>query len=388
MKLFKLIILTIIAVVLVGGVVVRADEAGQDYGYWCTQCGRQHGPGESCPYNSAPANPEPEQPYDWSQPVYAPATATTTTTLTRAEQVQQEALALNKEGDHFYSQGEYSKAVSKYRSANLACPDNLLYSYNFKMAVSAQARQESERADLEKRIQAAHKKLEKILIYDPSVVDLRDKKGPLVVDPNVVKGKAASKPRPQPVNQTSPASQKADEVVIALLFLTDVRPGGIFKLDVEMPWINPLREPERYKAWEEEEKVRLQTEINREKAQAVIQAMDKDKKLKSARDRIIREEGTTIAREQRIIFKATIKDYQALRAAANLRAQLNGEPLKDFDEINEKLGSDPNLKKKSEAIAADYWQRSDDSRANAGEQSLKKIDLEATKFYQRHPEFN
>jgi quinolinate synthase len=69
------------------------------------------------------------------------------------------------------------------------------------------------------------------------------------------------------------AEERADETIIALLFLTDIRSGergGLFKVNPELPFINPLREPERYKAWEEEERKRLQLENLKEKRKATI----------------------------------------------------------------------------------------------------------------------
>ena len=52
LKLFALVVLTIL---LLGGPALAYDGEGQDYGAWCSECGTTHGPGESCPRQSAPA---------------------------------------------------------------------------------------------------------------------------------------------------------------------------------------------------------------------------------------------------------------------------------------------------------------------------------------------
>ncbi len=41
---------------------VQADEEGVDYGYWCTECNVQHGPGETCPRSSGSYAPDYQMP--------------------------------------------------------------------------------------------------------------------------------------------------------------------------------------------------------------------------------------------------------------------------------------------------------------------------------------
>lgn len=380
----KLLFLLIMIVILFCCGAARADETGQDYGAWCPQCGVYHGPGESCPQTSAPSNTQPDEPFIFEERSSSPTPTTTTTTiptLTDAQKFEQIAVKYNQEGEELYKSGQYDEAEAKFWAAHYNDTSIPLYKENLEKARKALAEQKKERlAELSKRIEKSHKKLEKLLIYDPSVVDLRYKQGLPVGNPKT--GKAL----PQPIRLSSKASQQADEVIIALLFLIDTRPGGIFKLNPELPWINPLREPARYKAWEEADKKRIQAEINLNKAQAAIEAMNKDQKLSAARERIVKEEGRAIAKGERELFKETVKSYQTLRNEAKLNAPRDKEPLKDFVEFNEKIGSDPVLKQRSKTIAAYYWEISADSKASAGAQSLKKMEAEVVKFFQRHPE--
>ncbi|MDD5594174.1 MAG: hypothetical protein PHG97_05500, partial [Candidatus Margulisbacteria bacterium] len=255
LKFFLLIASTIL---LFSYIATQADE-GQDYGYWCNECGRQHGPGETCPKQSAPSYSTPDEPYDFkketvTQPQAAPQ-------QTDAEKCKQAAEGYNKEGEELYRNGEYDKAYMKFWTANFNDSSNPLYKENLEKAKSAQQRQKEE---LESKIAEAHRRLKGLVISDPSIVDARVRKGP-----------------PSPA-----VSKKADEAAVAMLFLVDTRPGGIFKQNPEFPWINPLREPERYKAWEAEEKKRLDAEI-----------------ATAARDRIIKEEANMISREQKAFFK-------------------------------------------------------------------------------------
>ena len=230
-----------------------------------------------------------------------------------------------------------------------------------KYALERQEKEDkAKQADFDKRMQAVHKRLKNIIIYDPFLVDLR------------------FNPPPKQAYRPTTPSQKADEVIIALLFLGKYRVGGIpFEQNPEFPWINPLREPERYQAWEKQERERIQAEINLNKAQAVIEVMAQDRRLTAARDQIVRDENRTNTREQQKLMKAVVQEFYQLRAQ---------ELAKSFAELNKKIAADPVLKQKTEAIANDYFKRSDDSRANAGEQSIKKIDEELTKFFKRHPE--
>jgi hypothetical protein len=172
----RLKILVLIAVLLLLGGLISpafADEEGQDYGYWCTTCGRQHGPGETCPAASAPA---PAEPYDWSQPGNAPA-ITTTTTKTFA----QSAREYNDEGEDFYRQGKYHEAWQKFFAAQFNDPDTPLYKENLDKVNNALKQEAEEKKqhqqELAKRMQNAphHQKLKNVQPLVP-VVELGDKK--------------------------------------------------------------------------------------------------------------------------------------------------------------------------------------------------------------------
>jgi uncharacterized protein YkwD len=371
----KILFLLVTALLLFNGSIALADEEGQDYGYWCTDCGRQHGPGESCPKSSSPSGgSSQDEPYDWSQPVYAPA-VTTTTVKTFA----QFALEYNAEGEDLYRRGEYQKAYMKFWTARFNDSSNPLFEENLNKAERARDQEDKEKADFYKRMQTVHKRLKSIIIYDPFLVDVRFKPAPKVsTTMPQPKPQTKAQPKPQPVYQPTTPSQKADEVIIALLFLVKYRVGSIpFEQNPEFPWINPLREPERYKAWEKQDRERIQAEINQQRAQAIINAMAKDRRLTAARDQIVKDENRTNTREQQKLMKAVVEEFYQLRA---------GQPVKSLEDLNKKMEADSALKQKSEAIAADYVKKSDDAKASAGEQSLKKMDEEVTKFFKRHPE--
>jgi hypothetical protein len=400
MKLLKILILTIITVALVGSVAVRADEEGQDYGYWCTQCGRQHGPGESCPASSAPSS-APDEPYDWSQPVYTP--ATTTTTLKR----EPTSAELNEEGETLFNQGKYDEAYNKFWQASFG-DDTPLYHDNLLKAKYALERQQEEKkqqqaearkkqAELAKKMPVTHKKIKNIQPFGTSVVDLRDKQGALVVDPKALK-EGSSRPKLAPV-QPPPSLTKPQPKASAAI-LQDLNDYGelsaqqmlemtislgprarkrIFARNPELPLINPLREPERYQAWEAAEKQRLADQAAEKKYRALRQAMADDKDLKAAADRIVKEEAKTVGREQGKIWDDSTRAYRDLKKQYD---------IKNNQELDKKLQSDQGFRQKMQAVADDYVQKSDANRTNGQERSIKQFLPEIAKFYQRHPEFN
>ncbi|MCU0640797.1 MAG: DUF5655 domain-containing protein [Candidatus Margulisbacteria bacterium] len=321
----------IIALILLFSAGPTLAEDGVDYGYWCTDCGRQHGPSESCPKAGAPAPSTPDEPYDWSQPASSP--TPTRSELTPAEKHRQEAAEFNRQGEELMQFGRPDEAYNKFWSAWFMEMDVPLYKSNLEQAKAALSVRQAER---DTKIKEASVRLKKLIISDPSLVNARDPK-------------------------------TADETVVALLFLTDTRPGGLFKLNPELPFINPLREPERYKAWEEAERKRLQLEEFNQKA----------RELDAARDRIIREENRTINRDQKRLFKVAVREFQAVRGT---------DPLTTFASLEARRIADPALQKKLNQIASAYWQKSDAANLQASEQAMEQMKSEVNKFFQRHPE--
>jgi len=312
-------------------------EEGQDYGYWCNDCGRQHGPGESCPKQSAPSYSAPDEPYDFNKETVPQQQAAPQ--QTDAEKWKQAAEGYNKEGEELYRNGEYDKAYMKFWTAMFNDSSNPLYKENLDKAKAAS---KAQREELDKKIAEAHQRLSKLVISDPSVV----------------KGHFRKEPPPPAIKR------QADEAVVVVLFLTDTRPGGIFKQNPELPWINPLREPERYKAWEEEEQKRLDAEI-----------AGYEKELFSARNRIVRNEGRTLSQQQKLFYLKALQSFKALRGKV---------PVTTYDELVKKQAADSAFNKSSVKIANDFIKKSDDATAKAKEEAFKKMKEEAMRYLKGH----
>jgi hypothetical protein len=348
------LVLIFAAILLFGGGAVRAED--QDYGYWCTDCGRQHGPGESCPKASAPASNQQDEPYDWSQPVFTPS-STTSTMKTFA----QSAREYNAEGEVLYSQGKYHEAWQKFFAAAFNDPDTPLYKENREKANDAIKREAEEKKkqqqELAGRIQNAphHQKIKNVQPFGASVVATSDRKEAPVV---------AAKPRGLKI---SAPPMPGDRIIWDLLAEMQQQGGRQIKAEEQRrifernnsPFlVNPL--------W------------NKEKlAVMVMQAKDADREYVSARKEHVAEADQAIYEEQcKLLAAATLSLY-------DLRDRSG---LKDFTEFDKKWRSDPSFRRQAQAIWDDYEDKSFQIAIRHNERSRERMVGEDKKFYQRHPE--
>jgi len=207
---------------------------------------------------------------------------------------------------------------------------------------------------------------------DASVVDLRDKKQPLVVDPNVVKG--TPPPTTQPQFLAGLRSPDRDRDILLYLYPPDQR-NGVFPKNPEQRLINPLREPERYQAWEASVQAQLVAHARKNQAQEVIALMDQDATLNAARNRIVKEEEAAIYAAHTRLAKELGQKFEAFRKA-------NG--LKDFLQMLQKEKDDPAFKQQSQALVDAYWKDFDTAAFDARQNSLRQMQVEIARFTQRH----
>jgi hypothetical protein len=246
---------------------------------------------------------------------------------------------------------------------------------------------------------------------DASVVDLRDKKQPLVVDPNIVKGNTAPSQTPTAIPPEMSSSERDQDIAKTQSYLfSHLFPGreqdgalpiserdediaktqailfsryfevpersGVFPKNPEEPLINPLREPERYKAWEASVQARLEAQAGCNKPKEIIRQMDQDPTLNAARDRIVKEEAAAINAAHARAMKELGQKFDAFRKAND---------LKDFQQMLQKEKDDPAFKQQSQAIVDDYWKKIGAAESEARQHSLHQMQAEVAMFAERHP---
>lgn len=223
-------------------------------------------------------------------------------------------------------------------------------------------------------------------IGDSSVVDLRDKKGPLVVDPNVVKGTtqgqsdkgqdARRREASEDIRLLFPDTHFSSDDVRDFLFPGDVK-KGVFPKNPEAPLINPLREPERWKAYDEAARADLKARTNWGKAQAISKQMDQDPVFSKAMDRIIKKENIAIFKASDMGFTEAVKAFDKL-------AKKYG--VKDAIEDKKKMQEDPKYRQQSQAIVDKYWKNVEKACTDARKRSRLKVQKEVDTFFERQAE--
>jgi hypothetical protein len=210
-------------------------------------------------------------------------------------------------------------------------------------------------------------------VGDANVVDLRDKKGPLVVDPQAVKG-PPSEARFQP---TSPPAAAPSGVVpppavdnIPFFFHWEAK-QGVFPKNPEAPLINPLRDPEKWKAYDETAKASLNARIRKNRADEVIRRLQQDPGLNEARDRIVRDEEKTILRMT-----------EQYRSEAHVAVE-KVERKHGVDYVFETGQNNPEFQREADAIVADYFKKVDEAAAAARRHSLEEMEKEVEKAQDR-----
>jgi hypothetical protein len=312
---FKLLLWLVALVLLFSGGAALADEEGVDYGYWCTSCGRQHGPGESCPSSGSSGGSGQDEPYDWSQPVYTTASPTTTT----------------------------DTSISTDTSTTSTTNTTLVTA---KPPI---------KGTLEERKAKAHKQIKNIQPLGTSVVDLRDKKGALVVNPSSVKG-PTGKPRSLKIKEPPVPGSLSDKELSDLIgdMLLHGKKAGqvitkqrIFEKNPDKYLTNPLRTKEN------------------------------DAEYVAARKRYVKEADDAIFAAQLKLLEMTGDDMRELWRKSG---------SKDYGEFDRKCDSDPALRQKSTAILNDYRAELQIVTLRCNEKLQAQMAAEDKKFYQRHPE--
>lgn len=302
-----------------------ADEEGTDYGYWCTTCGRQHGPGESCPGSSQPSYSEPE-PYDWSQPTYAPVTTTTDTSTTTV--------------------AETSTTTSTSTTITLS--------------------------DRQKGLTHSRKLKDVTIPGATSVVDPKDKRGAaLTINPSAVQGgnyrpkikPAAAPPAPGDRAVIPPLSDKQMWDLIADMQLNSGKQKiwtgkkRIFERNPNPYLTNPL--------WTREKRAVL-----------AMQAMDADREFIAARKKYVAEADQAIYKEQ-------VRLLEDVSVALGVVKEKDG--LLDFTAFHKKWRTDPAFRREAQAIWDNYQDRSIEIAIKYNGILGDKMAEETKKFYQRHP---
>lgn len=209
----------------------------------------------------------------------------------------------------------------------------------------------------------------------PSTVDLSDK-----VDPLVVKG----------LKKGSPEVFKwlSEEELMPILLkleprkLVYTRSNKIFETNPNLPLINPLREPELYKAWEEKTRKILEAEAREKRSAAVVAAMDKDKKLSAATERTVKEEFNAIKAAAVKILKGEskiAKKIPALEKWSKLKYYENSSGFTDSYDNGK-------IRKQWDSLVGDYRKKIVDAEIDARKESFEKMKRESIMFLRRHPE--
>ncbi len=251
--------------------------------------------------------------------------------------------------------------------------------------------------------------LREMPVTDSNVVDLRDKKAPYIVDPGVVKGETQKSQTPHALPPSSGSQRASVDPVSEFLFpgeparratTDDVKeflfpgePAGmddvkeflfpadahrsLFPKNPDKPLINPLREPDKWKAFEEAAKKNIETQTRKHRAEEVIKKLADDPGLTKARDRIVKEEETEIYRATDKLRTQATKQFEELNKRYGVR---------DFNEYKKKDHEDPAYRQKMQAIVDDYSNKVDEAAVKVRQSSLKKFSVEVGKFVDNHPE--
>ncbi len=173
-------------------------------------------------------------------------------------------------------------------------------------------------------------------------------------------------------------SPEADKELVRL-FLSASAPRaqtsgnkGLFPKNPEEPLINPLREPERFKAWEKSVQASLEARIKKDRAEKVIKKMDRDRELNNARDRIVRT-------EEKTINLATAHYGEEANAAFKKLSAKYG-----VDDVFETGKNNPEFQRRAQAILEDYWKKVDEAGLEARRRSLQEMDKEVKKAFKRY----
>lgn len=307
----------------------------REYDTWCPNCGTTHKPGEWC---SGPAPAETpsytpkDEPYDWSQPVYSPTTT----------------------------------------PAPVPAPSN---------------------PDLEKKRESVTGKIKAISPFGSSkgVSTTGGSKGLPVVDPRMIKGDSSQPLVSADLEEVMITDLTQDQLLDELLTRMvagryyPVPKQKIFEKNPYPPLINPLRESERWKAWQEECRKKAGEEFKRkaeeqaksEKREMVIKAMIADKKVVAAYNRIAGEKTWALARVAK-----TIADE---RADALIKLARKSK-LKTIDAIIKSKEVDAAFGKQVVEILDTYKKRSIEAEVGIKIDTDNRLDLEIDKFFKRHPE--
>jgi hypothetical protein len=207
---------------------------------------------------------------------------------------------------------------------------------------------------------------------DPNVVDLRDKKGPLVIDPNTVKGNSHND-YTQPGIQQYFRSPELDKTVLQTR--SDNRDKNLFPKNPDEPLINPLREPERYRAWCDSVQAALNERIIKNRTDQLIAKIQSDPELSKSKDRIVREENAGINKAYEKNLKMAQKAYEELDKKSGVDNV--------FVENDKKIQNSLQYKKQEKVILDNFWKEMDKAAIEARQRSLREMMQEYAKFQKR-----
>ena len=208
---------------------------------------------------------------------------------------------------------------------------------------------------------------------DSNVVDLRDKKGPLVVDPNTVK-RNSQNDYAQPGIQQYFRSPELDKTILQ----TRSDSGGgknLFPKNPDEPLINPLREPEQYRAWCDSVQTALNERIIKNRADQLIAKIQSDPELSKSKDRIVREENAGINKAYEKNLKMAQKAYEELDKKSGVDNV--------FVENDKKIQNSLQYKQQEKVILDNFWKEMDKAATEARQRSLREMMQEYAKFQKR-----
>jgi hypothetical protein len=168
--------------------------------------------------------------------------------------------------------------------------------------------------------------------------------------------------------QTEGGVRSAGDDVRDLLYPEEMK-KGLFPKNPEQPLINPLREPERWKAYDKASRADFDARIRKDKADEILRRMDEDLAFSKAEERILKEEKVAI-------YKASEKNHKQAQKAFEKIDKRYG--VKDFNESQKKIQEDPKYEKQVQSIVDNYWKKmhkvGQDAHRHAYDEMLKEVE--------------
>lgn len=238
--------------------------------------------------------------------------------------------------------------------------------------------------------------------YDPNVVDLRDKKEPLIVDPNTVKGTTENPNSRSDNKMIVPTEEELLEIFNTpgirqqmwkrYLALLNAPNKSVFPDNPDLKLINPISEPEKYRAYLEAEKVLLTEKLKNKADKNDYQKIEHDKRLKEEMDKAylrVIDEKMKVEDEAR--SKAAIEGEQEINALSKkygLPVTWADDDAKDslmnwqnaLAARKRKEKSDPEFAKAMQEIRDDYYRKIAKAVEDENERALKKLNVEIIKL--------